>query len=135
MEDADRPDRLGAVLDLVPTGDGIHLAVREARRGAVERSPRLMEIIEDQRRSMPVHITDVEDVLDADRSYRILLPEGEEHRVRGSVMTVIRAGSPPEVRRAPWLERISRALVLRVRAWKLRRMADGGPLRVERRNR
>ena len=84
---------------------------------------------------MPVHITDVEDVLDVDRSYRLLLPDGEEHRVRGPMMTILRAGLPIEERRAPWLERVARALTLRIRGWKLRRMARGGPLRVDRSSR
>ena len=60
---ADRPDRLGAVLDLVTEGETSRLVVHEERRGALERSPRLQEIVAEWRESLPVRVIAVEDVL------------------------------------------------------------------------
>jgi len=44
LRDGDRPDALGAVLDVVSTGASTWLEIREAEPGAYERSPRLREI-------------------------------------------------------------------------------------------
>ncbi len=126
LEDDDRPDRLGAVLDVANDGGGPYLAIREARAGAFDRSPRLREIAERHRASMPVRITSASDVMNPERPYRVLLPGGVEHRVEGDWVTVLREGRPPERRRVPWLERGVRRLVLRLQAWRLRRLAGGG---------
>ena len=119
--DADRPDRLGAVLDLVPRATQVHLVVRLARGGSLESSPRLEEIVAEARRSMPVEIRDADDVLDADRPYRVLHPNGEEHRVAGHRLEIHRAGRPVEARSAPWLERGVARLRLAFERWRLRR--------------
>lgn len=121
LREPDRPDRLGAVLDLVNEGAGAWLAIRQAEPGAFERSERLREIAEEFRASLPVRITDVADTLDADRPYRVLLPGGEEHRVEGDRVEILRDGLPVERRRLSWLERRVRRLALGFRRWRLRR--------------
>ena len=120
LEEADRPDRLGAVLDIVAEGPVVRLEVREAQPGRLEASARLASIAESYRLSMPVRITDVGDVLDPDRSYRLLLPGGEEHRVQGEWTEIHRPGQSVERRRLPWLERRVRRLLLALRRFRLR---------------
>ena len=58
---------------LSPRVQSVRLEIRESRPGLFEASTRLAAIAEDYRSSMPVQITDVGDVLDPDRSYRLLL--------------------------------------------------------------
>ena len=67
FEETDRPDRLGAVLDFQSRGDSVRLVVRQMDAGALARSPRLQEIVSEVRRSLPVEIRDVDDVLASDR--------------------------------------------------------------------
>lgn len=127
LEPGDRPDRLGAVLDLVTSGTEAQLEVHEAEPGAFDGSARLRAITERYRASMPVRIRDVGDALDADRPYRVLMPGGEEHRVAGEWREITRPGckrdgSDDETtrRRLPLLERIVRRVVLAVRRWRVR---------------
>jgi hypothetical protein len=77
LRDDDRPDALGAVLDVVSRGASVWLEIREAQPGAFERSARLREIAHEYRASMPVRIGDSADVLDPERRFRVLLPNGE----------------------------------------------------------
>lgn len=121
LDQEDRPDRLGAVLDVSSEGGSPFLAVREAEAGAFERSARLREIAERYRESMPVRVTSASDVMNPDRPYRVLLPGGEERRVEGESISVLRDGRPVESRRMPWLERSLRRVVLRFQARRLRR--------------
>ena len=121
FEDGDRPDRLGAVLDLQSRGDSVRLVVRQMDSGALSRSPRLQEIVSETRRSMPVEIRDVDDVLDPDRPYRVLQPDGDELEIEGDRVRVSREGQLLYEQRAPWLERTARATLQRVHAWRLRR--------------
>jgi hypothetical protein len=118
--EGDRPDRLGALLDLREAGGWPHLAIREAEPGAFERSPRLREIAAAYRGSIPVRITDAGDVMNPEKPYRLLLPGGEEHRVTGDVLEVWREGERVETRRRPWLERALRGIGSRATALRLR---------------
>lgn len=118
LDPADRPDRLGAVLDLVTRGAATRLEIHEAVPGAFERSARLQAIAERHRAAMPVRILDVGDVLDPDRPYRILLPDGREQRVCGEEIHELRAGREISRQRLPWLERMLRRAVI---AWRRRR--------------
>ena len=122
LDEADRPDRLGAVLDVTSEGGSPFLAVREARTGAFETSQRLRAIAERYRESMPVRVTSAEDVMNPDRPYRVLLPGGEERRVEGERVSLYRDGRLMEERRMPWLERAFRRLRLGVEARRVRRM-------------
>jgi hypothetical protein len=115
LEAGDRPDRLGAVVDLVSDGPTVRLEIREARPGAFEGSARLQAIAARYRRSMPVRISDVGDVLDADRPFRLLMPDGEEHRVAGEWREVVRASGETERLRLPWAERWARRALLALR--------------------
>ncbi len=124
FDEADRPDHLGAVLDLVPRGTVIHLVVRQARPDALAGSPRLQSIVERHREAMPVELRDVEDVLDGDRPVRVLLPGGVEHLVEGEQLTVLREGRVVEQRRAPWLERWVRRIARAIGGARLRRWPD-----------
>jgi len=115
LREGDRPDALGAVLDVVSTSASVWLEIREAEPGAFVRSPRLQEIAAEYRRSMPVRIADSADVLDADRRFRVLLPDGEERIVEGELTTIVRPGRPDTRVRLPWLERWLRRIRLGLR--------------------
>jgi len=121
LEEDDRPDRLGAVLDLVTAGAETRLEVHEAAPGAVERSPRLAEIVRRHRAAMPVRVHDVGDVLDPDRPFRVLLPDGCELRVAGERVTRLRDGRVVAEERLPWLERTIRRAVQAFRRRRFRR--------------
>lgn len=121
FDDEDRPDRLGAVLDLAPRGDGIRLIIRQARPGVFDRSPRLRAIAERMRREMLVEIRDVEDVLDPSRPYRVLESGDRELRVQGDRIDVVCRGRTLERRRLPWLERAALGITRRWQVWRLSR--------------
>lgn len=127
LDEVDRPDGLGAVVDVTSEGGSPLLAIREARAGAFEHSPRLREIAERYRANMPVRITSATDVMNPDRPYRVLLPGGEEQRVAGERVTRLRDGLVLETRRMPWLERAVRRLSLGLERWRVRRMQRRGP--------
>ena len=122
LEEADRPDRLGAVLDVVAQGATPRLEIRQARPGTFDTSPRLREIAERYRETMPVRLTDVEDVANPDRPFRVLLAGGEEQRVRGEEVTLYRDGRPVATQRLWWLERLVRRLAVWLRRRRLRRL-------------
>lgn len=122
LEEADRPDRLGAVLDVASDGATVRLEIREAEPGVFDRSPRLRAIAESYRVSMPVRISDVADVHDADRPFRVLLPDGDEHRVRGEWTELVRDGRVVKRLRLAWMERASRRAMLAWRRWRLSRL-------------
>lgn len=119
FEDGDRPDRLGAVLDVSLRVGLPLLAIREARPGAFEASSRLQEIARKSRETMEVRITCADDVMNADRPCRVLLPQGEERRIEGERTTVLRAGEVVSQRRMPLIERTVRRLSL---AWQRHRL-------------
>jgi Fe-S-cluster containining protein len=116
LAEEERPDRLGALLDLVSAGGLPRLEIREARPGAFDASPRLQAIARAYRRTMAVRVRPPPDPWDPDAPFRVLLPDGEEQHVRGERITRLRDGVPIEVQRLPWLERRVRRLVLRLRA-------------------
>ena len=120
LTDGDRPDRLGAVLDVVAQRESVWLEIREASPGAFERSARLREIADEYRRSMPVRIGDTADVLDPERRFRVLLPGGEERLVEGEWTTLRRPDRPDQRVRLPRVERWLRRARL---AWRRRRVA------------
>ena len=122
LDEDDRPDRLGAVLDLLTEGETSRLVVHEARSGVLERSARLQEIVEAWRQTLPVRVIAPEGAMDPDRPFRILLPRGEEQHVAGERVVVYRDGQRVEERRMPWLDRWLRRAVLAVRGWRLRRL-------------
>ena len=116
----DRPDRLGAVLDLASRGGFPELVVHEAEPGALERSARLREIVGEFRVSMPVRILDARGALDPDHPFRVLLPGGEEQRVAGDRVETWRGGVRVGAARLPWLERVLRRVALAARRLRLR---------------
>jgi len=118
--DEDRPDRLGAVLDLVARGPMVHLVVRQADPQALDRSARLRAIVSETRRSMPVEIRDVDDVLDPDRPWRLLRAE-EELELAGDEVRVLREGRVVSRRRAAWPARVLRRIAQRVQMLRLSR--------------
>jgi hypothetical protein len=120
LRDGDRPDALGAVLDVVSQGASVWLEIREAEVGAFGQSARLQEIAGEYRESMPVRITDTADVLDPDRRFRVLLPGGEERVVEGEFTTLVRPGLPDTRMRLPHIERWLRRLRM---AFRRRRVA------------
>ena len=125
LEDGDRPDRLGAVIDLLSEGGETRLAIREAQPGAFDASERLQEIAASFRSSVPVRVSSTEDVMNPDAPYRMLLPNGETHTVEGEWTTVRWADGREERRRLPWIERVLRRVVLGVRRRSLRFSSRG----------
>ena len=125
LADDERPDRLGAVLDLVSEGGAPLLLVRETEPAASRRDPRLVAIIERYRAGLSVRVSDARDVMDPDAAFTLLLPGGEEHRVRGDERTVLRPGAPAETHRLPALDRLVRRLVVRWRRLRLRGYGAG----------
>jgi hypothetical protein len=120
LDAGDRPDRLGAVLDLASRGGLPELVVHEREPGAFDASPRLREIAERYRASMPVRVLASADVLDPERPVRVLLPGGDEQRVAGARVELWRDGALVATRRAPWLERLARVAALAVGRLRLR---------------
>ena len=120
LDEEDRPDRLGAVLDLVSEAYGARLRVHEAVPGAYERSPRLQAIVARYRASLPVRISDVGRPLDPDAPVRELFPDGSERIVAGELVTERHPGEPVLQRRLAWPVRLARRARDRVRAWRLR---------------
>jgi hypothetical protein len=125
LDPEDRPDRLGAVLDLASRGGLPELVVHEREPGVFDRSPRLREIAWRYRASMPVRIVDSASVLDGDRPFRVLLPGGDEQRVQGERIELWRDGRRIAERRLPWLERLVRRAALGARRLRLRRHRSG----------
>jgi hypothetical protein len=116
----DRPDRLGAVLDVATEGAVTRLRVHEARPGAYEGSPRLREIVARYRESMPVRILDVSRAGDPEAPVRELGPAGAELRIEGDWIVRLEGARELSRRRLPWLERGLRRLSLAWRAHRLR---------------
>lgn len=119
LEEWDRPDRLGAVLDLATEGGVTRLRVHEVSPGAYESSTRLREIVARYREGMPVRISDVSRAGDPAAPVRELGPAGAELRIEGEWMVRLEDGRERERRRLPWLERGLRRLAL---AWRARRL-------------
>lgn len=126
LDDDDRPDRLGAILDVVTPAETSRLRIHELSPGAYERSARLREIAGRYREVMPVHVSGGEDMLDPERPHRVLLPDGEEQRITGDRMETFRDGRLIASRRLPWLDRALRRVVIALRGRRLRRRARRG---------
>lgn len=115
--DEDRPDRLGAVMDLAFRGDRLWLEIHEASEGAFGRSERLRQIAEEYRQSAYVRVSDSDRAAQPDRPFQILLPEGVEQRVTGSRVEVYQDGHLIDSSEIGWLRRTAARLL---RAWRLR---------------
>lgn len=120
LEDDERPDAIGGVVDLETTGIGVRLAIREAMPGRFDASPALRAIAERYRGSMPVRITDTGDVNDPDRPLRVLLANGVEQRIAGTRIETLRDGETVEARAMPWLDRLARRIMVAWRGWRAR---------------
>ena len=120
LDEADRPDRLGAILDVATEGGVTRLRVHEAEPGAYERSERLREIVARYRESMPVRIANVAQVDDPEAPVRELGPGGSEQRIEGEWLVRFESARECERRRLPWLERRLRRVALAFRRRKLR---------------
>jgi hypothetical protein len=120
LEPEDRPDRLGAVLDVATEGAVTRLRVHESRPGAYERSARLREIVTQYRESMPVRISDASRAHDPEAPLRELGPGGTELRIEGDWIVRFADGRELSRRRLPWLERGLRRLALAARRRRLR---------------
>jgi Fe-S-cluster containining protein len=124
LEDDERPDRTGGIVDLETTGIGLRLGIREVRPGAFDESPALQSIAARYREQMPVRITDAEDILNPDRPFRVLLADGVEQRLSGDRIEVFQNDVLVERRRLPWAERLGRRLSIAIR-----RLSLGGDSR------
>jgi hypothetical protein len=119
LEDDERPDRTGGVVDLEPRGVGVQLGIREIRPGAFDASPALQRIASRYREQMPVRISDSRDVMNPDRPFRVLLAQGIEHRVEGEWTEIHRDDIRIERRRLGWAERGARRIGIWWRRWRL----------------
>ena len=120
---SDRPDRIGAVIDLSTREGPAYLGIRQLREGTFESSPRLQQIAEAFRETIPVRITRAEDAENASRPYRVLRADGLEQRVEGEWVEEIRNGKSLGPRRIPRIERGFRQLQLAWRRWRGRRLS------------
>lgn len=125
LEDDERPDRTGGIVDLEAVGAGVQLSIREIRPGAFDDSPGLQGIADRYRSQMPVRVTDTADLENPDRPFRVLLAGGREQRVAGDRVEVYEDGVLRETRRLPWLERAARRLSIWRRQRALQRIARG----------
>ena len=125
LEDDERPDRTGGIVDLEAVGAGVQLSIREIHPGAFDRSPMLQSIADRHRSQMPVRITDTADLENPDRPFRVLLADGIEQRVEGERIEIFEGGVLRETRRLPWLERMARRLSVWRRRRALQRLARG----------
>ena len=115
LEDDERPDRIGGVVDLETVGVGLRLGIREAQRGRYDASPALQSIAARYREQMPVRITDAEDILNPDRPFRVLLADGAEQRLSGDRIEFFQNDVLVERRRLPWAERLGRRFAIAIR--------------------
>jgi hypothetical protein len=123
LREDDRPDRLGAVVDIVREGIGARLSIQEGSAGAFDGSRRLREIADEHRESMPVRVVPAGNVLDPDRPYRVLVADGGEHRVEGEWVEHYREGRRISRERLSFIERQARRLAILIRRFKLARAA------------
>lgn len=123
LEVSDRPDRIGAVIDLSTREGPAYLGIRQLHEGRFEASPRLQQIAESFRETIPVRITRAEDAANASRPYRVLLAGGVEQRIEGEWVEHLREGKVLERRRMPGLERSFRRLRLAWQRWRTRNLS------------
>jgi gamma-glutamylcyclotransferase (GGCT)/AIG2-like uncharacterized protein YtfP len=122
LEEEDRPDRLGAVIDAV-VEDGVQrLSIRQKVPGIYDSSPRLQAIVGRYREQMPVKLSSASLSMDPDAPFRIFLAEGEEQRIAGEEIEVWRNGELVRRERLPWLERGLRRASLAWQRWRLARL-------------
>jgi hypothetical protein len=122
LSEADRPDRLGALLDVVVEAGVQRLSIREAVAGTYDASPRLQQIAATYRERMPVKLSSADRAMDPDAVFRLLLADGEEQRIAGDRIEVWRAGVLERRERLPWIERQIRRVSLAWQARRLRRL-------------
>ncbi len=119
FKDEDRPDRLGAILDLLNDGMAVRLSIQEAKVGALDGSTRLQEIAAEYRESMTVRVVEAGNEDDPDRPFRVLQGGGLEYRVRGEVISHYRDGDLLYEKRLPFVERILRRAAVQLRKARL----------------
>jgi len=120
FEEDDRPDRLGAILDVATEGGVTRLRVHEAHPGSYDASPRLRAVVAGYREAMPVRISDVARTAEADAPVRELGPGDSELRLTGDRWVRLEGGREVARGRLPWLERALRRLALALRRLRLR---------------
>ncbi len=125
LDDDERPDRTGGIVDLEAVGAAVRLSIRELRPGAFDASPALQSIAERYRSQMPVRVTDTADLENPDRPFRVLLADDVEQRVAGERVEIYAGGVLRETKTLPWLERMARRVSIWRRERALRRIARG----------
>jgi hypothetical protein len=93
--------------------------IEEAEPGLFDRSPRLQGIAERFRATLPVRIAAGTNVMDPERPYRILGPNGADHRLVGEWVETLRDGVVVERQRLSPSARFLRRAILRFQAWRL----------------
>jgi hypothetical protein len=134
LEEGDRPDRLGAIVDFAPGGLALHLAIVEAAPGAFGASPRLQAIAAAHRESIDVRVSDTRDVLDPSRPVRVLQAGGRELVLEGDRVRMYDGGELVRDARLPLVERIVRRLQLRLQRWRWEALAGRRRRALERRS-
>ncbi len=125
LEEDERPDATGGIVDLESRGTGVGLVIREISVGAFEKSPALQTIARRYREEMPVRIIDTDDLMNPDRPFRVLAANETEYRVCGEWTELYRQGKFVSRRRLGWAERLARRVGI---AWRLRRMRRAGTI-------
>ena len=123
LEDEERPDRTGGVVDLESTGLGVRITIHEVRAGAFEDSAALRAIAGRYREDVPVRVVEAGAVEDPDRPFRVLLAGGVEQRVIGERVEIHRDGVRVGSRRMPWAERAARRIAI---WWRRRGLVSPG---------
>ena len=119
LEDDERPDATGGIVDLESVGIGLRLGIRMPSIDAFDASAKLRAIAERYRSEMPIRISDTRDVTNPDRPFRVLLPDGIEHYVSGDRIEIYRDGDQVAEKVLPWAERLGRRIMV---AWRRRNL-------------
>lgn len=106
LEDDERPDQTGGIIDLESTGFGVQLSIREAHLNAFDESPGLQAIAARYREEMRVRIVAAHEPGEQDRPFRVFEADGLEHRVQGDRVETYRDDALVEERKLPWAERL-----------------------------
>ena len=111
---------MGGVVDLEATGATVRLNIRLVDLDRFDDSRMLRQITERYRSQMPVRISDVQDVMNPDRPFRVLLADGVEHRVEGERVEILSGDGLVERKRMPWADRWARRVSIWWRNLRLR---------------
>ena len=124
LEDDERPDQTGGIVDLEARGASVALMIAETEPGSFDASEGLQRIVARYREEMPVRVIAFGNEADPDRPFRVFEANGVERRVDGEWVETLRDGISVGRARQPWAERLARRLAIRWRRKKVARLLD-----------